>query len=110
MYRVSIAFVLTALTMMSCMLKANPALSTADSESVKEAIIRLQQQWEAAFNNKDAAALANLYTDDCVRMPNGGPTTIGRQGLEAAYRKEFAEIWRTKFDESIKTDEVVVCG
>jgi uncharacterized protein (TIGR02246 family) len=70
----------------------------------------VQQQWETAFKKRDAVALANLFTEDCVRMPNGAPTTIGRQALEAAYRKEFADIWKTKFDASIKTDEVVVSG
>jgi ketosteroid isomerase-like protein len=43
-------------------------------------------------------------------MPNGGPTTIGRESLEAAYRREFSDIWRTKFSATIKTDEVVVSG
>src|SRR5262249_37768835 len=79
-------------------------------EEDKAAILNLQQQWEIGFGNHDAAALASLYTDDCVRMPNGGVTSIGRQALEAAYRKDFAELWKTKSTISIKTDEVVVSG
>jgi hypothetical protein len=43
-----------------------------DIESAEAAISALGQQWETNFMNRDAAGLAALYTDDCVRMPNGG--------------------------------------
>jgi uncharacterized protein (TIGR02246 family) len=80
------------------------------SDRDKQAIMDLQKQWEVAFKNKDPKTLANLFTEDCVRMPDGAPTTKGRAVLEDAYRKEFADIWKTKFDASIHTDEVVESG
>ena len=86
-----------------------PAGAT-DIDSAKAAIRALNQQWESNFKNRDAAGLAALYTEDCIRMPQGGPTTIGRPALEAAYRQEFAEVWQTQFDLVIRTEEVVVAG
>ncbi len=112
MHRLSVILILTAIYMLGCQSQASTERSakTTDAEGDKAAIVKLQQQWEAAFKNRDAAALANLFTEDCVRMPDGATTTIGRQALEAAYRKEFDAIWKKKFDASIKTDEVVVSG
>ena len=81
-----------------------------DTECATAAIIVLNQQWETHFTNRDAAGLAQLFTEDCIRMPNGGPTTVGRQALETAYQQEFAEVWQTTFHLAITTDEVVVSG
>jgi ketosteroid isomerase-like protein len=47
--------------------------------------------------NREAAGLAGLFTDDCVRMPDSGPATTGREALESAYRREFAAVWNTRF-------------
>lgn len=76
----------------------------------KRAIMALNKQWETLFKGRDPAGLANLFADNCVRMPNGGATTIGKQALEAAYRQEFADIWKMEFSASIFTDEIVVAG
>src|ERR1700730_15623535 len=110
MHRLLMTLLLITVGMLGCTPKAGPNKSEKDTDAAaaKAAILALNHQWETAFKNKDAAGLANLFTDDCVRMPNGAATSVGRQGLEAAYRQEFAEVWKTKFDESIKTDEVVV--
>src|SRR5919198_6407063 len=81
-----------------------------DIESVKAAIQAVNQQWETNFKNRDAAGLAALFTENGVRMPQGGPTTIGWPAHEAAYRQEFADVWQTQCDAVIRTDEVVVAG
>ena len=81
-----------------------------DEDRAKAAIAALNREWETNFRNHDPAGLASLYTDDCVRMPNGGATTLGRKALEAAYRQEFADVWNMKSDVSIKTDDIVVMG
>jgi predicted RNase H-like HicB family nuclease len=61
----------------------------AEIESAKAAIQALNQQWELRFENHDLAGLAALFTEDCVRMPQGGPATVGRSALEAAYRQDL---------------------
>jgi uncharacterized protein (TIGR02246 family) len=82
----------------------------ADIENAKAAIQALNQQWEISFENHDAAGLVALFTEDCVRMPQGGPTTVGRPALEAAYRQDFAEVWKTQAKVRLNAEEVIISG
>ena len=82
----------------------------ADIESAKAALQALNQQWELHFENHDAAGLAALFTEDCVRMPQGGPATVGRPALEAAYRQDFAEVWKTQAKVRLNAEEVIISG
>ena len=82
----------------------------AGIESAKAAIQALNQQWEKNFENHDLAGLAALFTEDCVRMPQGGPATVGRPALEAAYRQDFAEVWKTQAKVRLNAEEVIISG
>ena len=82
----------------------------ADIESAKAAIQALNQQWEINFENHDLAGLAALFTEDCVRMPQGGPATVGRPALEATYRQDFAEVWKTQARVRLNAEEVIISG
>jgi len=82
----------------------------ADIESAKAAIQALNQQWEKNFENHDLAGLAALFTEDCVRMPQGSPATVGRPALEAAYRQDFAEVWKTQAKVRLNAEEVIISG
>jgi uncharacterized protein (TIGR02246 family) len=82
----------------------------ADIESAKGAIQALNQQWEMYFENHDVTGLVALFTEDCVRMPQGGPATVGRPALEAAYRQDFAEVWKTQAKVRLKAEEVTISG
>ena len=82
----------------------------ADIESAKAAIQALNQQWEKSFENHDTAGLVALFTEDCVRMPQGGPATVGRPALEAAYRQDFAEVWKTQAKVRLNAEEVIISG
>jgi uncharacterized protein (TIGR02246 family) len=79
-----------------------------DIESAKAAIQALNRQWEENFENHDPAGLAALFTEDCVRMPQGGPATVGRPALEAAYRQDFAEVWKAQAKVRLNVEEVIV--
>ena len=81
-----------------------------DIESAKAAIQALNQQWEKNFENHDLAGLAALFTEDCVRMPQGRPATVGRPALEAAYRQDFAEVWETRAKVRLNAEEVIISG
>src|SRR5437016_3455512 len=83
-----------------------PATTPAD----KAAIVALGNAWAERFNAHDAKGLADLFTDDCVRMPNEAKTTIGRKALADAYQVEFAEVWKTDATVKITTEEVVLAG
>ena len=86
------------------------SVKEADIESEKAAIQALNQQWEINFENHDAAGLVALFTEDCVRMPQGGPATVGRPALEAAYRQDFAEVWKTQARVRLNAEEVIISG
>ena len=82
----------------------------ADIESAKAAIQALNKQWEINFENHDLAGLIALFTENCVRMPQGGPATVGRPALEAAYRQDFAEVWKTQAKVRLNAEEVIISG
>jgi uncharacterized protein (TIGR02246 family) len=82
----------------------------ADLESTKAAIRALNQRWEQSFAKHDLASLTALFTDDCVRMPQGGPATKGRARLEAAYRQDFAEVWQTQAKVRLDAEDVNISG
>jgi uncharacterized protein (TIGR02246 family) len=81
-----------------------------DIESAKAAIQALNQQWEKNFENHDPSGLAALFTEDCVRMPQGGPATVGRPALEAAYGQDFAEVWKTQAKVRLNAKEIILSG
>ncbi len=78
--------------------------------ATEEAILALNEQWEKYFENQDLAGLTSLFTEDCIRMPQGGPATEGRSALEAAYRQDFAEVWETGAKVRLNAEEVVLSG
>ena len=82
----------------------------ADIESAKAAIQALNQQWEINFENHDAAGLVALFTEDCVRMPQGAPATVGRPALEAAYRRDFADVWEAGGKVRLNAELITVSG
>lgn len=86
------------------------SVKEAEIESAQAAIQALNQQWERNFENQDAAGLAALFTEDCVRMPQGGPASAGRSALEAAYRRDFAEVWKTQAKVRLNAEEIVISG
>jgi len=58
---------------------------------VDQALEKLARQFEAAFNKKDAVALALLYAEDAILMPPNRPLVTGRQAIQAFYAKEFEQ-------------------
>jgi len=82
----------------------------ANSDSAKTASQALNHQCEISYENHDTAGLVALFTEDCVRMPQGGPATVGRPALEAAYRQDFAEVWKTQAKVRLKAEEVIISG
>jgi len=77
-------------------------------ESAKAAIQALNQQWEKCFENHDLDGLVALFTEDCIRMPQGAPATVGRSMLEVAYRQDFAQVWESQAKVRLNAEEVIV--
>jgi len=59
-------------------LAAMPAMAQS-----KAAIQKASDQWSAAFNKGDAAAVAAMYTDDAYVLPAGAPMAHGHDAIQA---------------------------
>src|SRR5690349_2706292 len=79
-------------------------------ERAKAAIQALNRQWEKSFEHHDLAGLTALFTEDCVRMPQGAPASLGRHALEAAYQRDFAEVWDSGAKVRLDAEEIVISG
>lgn len=68
-------------------LAAAPALAQS-----KAAIQKLNDEWAAAFNKGDAAALAAMYTTDAYVLPAGAGMVKGRAGIESFWRGAIQQL------------------
>jgi len=73
-----------ALASAACMVHEN-GMHTEVSASVDE-LGRMNREFAAALNAKDAAAAAALYAEDAVLIPPGEPIVRGRQAIEEYWR------------------------
>ena len=62
-------------------------LLTASAFAQTKAVIQqLDDQWTAAFNRGDAAAVAAMYTQDAYVLPAMAPIVKGRAAIEAFWK------------------------
>jgi uncharacterized protein (TIGR02246 family) len=54
-----------------------------------KAIQKLEDQWGAAFNKGDAAAVAAMYTSDAYVLPAGAPIAKGSADIQAFWGKDM---------------------
>ncbi len=80
---VIVAIVFTA----ACSGNSGPRFEKADAD----AITRLVEELRTAFNAKDAAKAATLYSTTGVVMPPNKPIMRGRPFVEQYYKDRFAE-------------------
>jgi uncharacterized protein (TIGR02246 family) len=66
-------------------LLTTPALSQTAAQ-----IQKLNDQWMAAFNRGDAAAVAAMYTIDAYVLPDGREMVKGRPAIEALWKQQMA--------------------
>ena len=75
-----------------------PTLSEQDRQQIGE----LEKKYDEADNNNDAVALAALFTEDAVIVPDTGPVN-GRQAIEKWYADAFQK-WHNS-NHLIKADQ-----
>lgn len=80
-------FVISALFLTSPTVAAQQQTAGAQEPSVKlpTALARVLTDYEAAWRNRDAAALARLFADDGFVLPNGQPPVRGRAAIQQYY-------------------------
>ncbi len=65
---------------------AAPALAQSKAQ-----IQQLNDQWAAAFNKGDAAAVAAMYTQDAYMLPAGVPLLKGRAEIESFLKQTMQQ-------------------
>ena len=92
--------------LLAASLIAMPAIADAQSMDVTTDVQKLSNAWMNAYNKKDAAMIAQMYTDHGI-FSNAAWTASGRTAIADALNKEFA--LGIKMD-SIKVDQAQRIG
>jgi ketosteroid isomerase-like protein len=69
----------------SAIVAAQPTPAAEPSIELPPALGRVLTDYEAAWRNRDAAALARLFADDRIVVPNACPPVKGRTAVERCY-------------------------
>jgi uncharacterized protein (TIGR02246 family) len=69
------------------MLVATASVGQEPAENVQ----RLADQWAAAYNGHNRAALGQLYAPNAQLMMHGSPTIGGREDIEEFWARDFLE-------------------
>ena len=77
----------TAVLAVCLALFAFPAMA-----QTKAAIQQLNDQWAAAYNKGDAAAVAAMYTSDAYLLPAGAPMVKGRDAIAGVWKKVMEQV------------------
>jgi len=65
--------------------------TTAPEPKLRQQILTLHKKFDEAWTNKDAAAMAALYTEDAVIVRNDGGPIYGREAID----KYWADVFKT---------------
>jgi uncharacterized protein (TIGR02246 family) len=81
----------SVLSVAGVLICAAPALAQS-----KAAIQKLEDQWGAAFNKGDAAAVATMYTDDAHVLPAGAPMVKGTSDIQGFWTQAMQQLGDVK--------------
>jgi uncharacterized protein (TIGR02246 family) len=68
-----------------------PAVAQDNEAGIKATLENRYQEWIAAANKKDAAALTNLYDENAVVMPKSEEPVLGKAAIGEYYKKLVAD-------------------
>ena len=87
-----------------------PALAKDDEAKIKTVVEDRYQEWIAAANKKDAAALTNLYDENAVLMPKQEEAVIGKAAIREYYQKLVADPHYVPFTETFESNSFHLVG
>ena len=79
----------TSHTLTALLLAGPLAIACAKPKATAADLHRMNQEFAAAINARDAAKAASLYTVDAVIMPPNGDTVRGREAIQAYWQHEI---------------------
>src|SRR5262245_20035563 len=75
-----------AVTLAAC----NPQAAQHDTKADEAAVASAASGWEKAYNEKNADAVAALYTEDGQLLPPGPPVVNGRSAIRDFWANDIA--------------------
>ncbi|MGD2124391.1 MAG: SgcJ/EcaC family oxidoreductase [Gemmatimonadota bacterium] len=87
---ICIVFSLFLVGVFACSEPPSPDTSEADLQAIRA----ITDNFDVAVNADDYRALAELYDDDAVRMPNEAPPQIGKDAIREWFRLEGEQYLR----------------
>ena len=76
---------LTVPFLLSCTTAPPPDTTTEDLQAIKA----VSEQFTNAYNQGDATAVAEYYTEEAKRLPPNSPMIVGRGSIQAIYQASF---------------------
>jgi uncharacterized protein (TIGR02246 family) len=89
---------------------ALPAIAREDEAKIKATVEDRYQEWIAAENKKDAAALTNLYDENAVLMPGREEPVFGKAAIGEWYKKLAADPQFVPFTETLDWNSFHLAG
>jgi uncharacterized protein (TIGR02246 family) len=80
------------MTRLAIALLCTLAVAGPAQAQTRAAIQALNDEWDAAFDKGDAAALAAMYAEDAYVLPPGAEIVHGRKAIEAFWAKAVQEL------------------
>ncbi|UCG33482.1 MAG: SgcJ/EcaC family oxidoreductase [Phycisphaerales bacterium] len=71
--------------------RSAPAAASVQNADDVAALMRLREDWRNGWLAGDADALAALYADDPVLMPQSQPEVVGKEAIRSLYQSVFEE-------------------
>ena len=83
---------LSVVTVLGLVVSLGSVLVAQDTTADEEAIAQLDDRFREAWSNRDAKAIAALYTEDASGVGAMGETVSGRMAIEEREAKGFAAL------------------
>ncbi len=75
-----------------------------DVEADVQAIKSLIYEWYKAYYVGDVDKLVSLYTEDAIRMGHDEPTLVGKEAIQATFKREM-EQYDMQVDDDVEIDD-----
>ena len=109
-HHLSFAQVALLLSVAACAQPAKAPETPVDLVALKTSIQAREKEWSAAFLARNAAGIANLYTEDAVELqPVASDDHKGRDGITKATQAQFDTLTTVATREDI-TEDVIPAG
>ncbi len=79
--------------------------ASAQARDLKSEIDAANAKWIAAFNKGDAAAVAQLYTEQATALPPGAPMAKGRTAIQGVWQGAIQAGYRNIALKTVQVDQ-----